>query len=226
MISLFGIDLKRFLRVFVSLYGRSLNLKTMGCHELIILIRSSGNALCFRCWEYSAAPLTLSPVFHLTQIKFSDAKTKTSCSSTSFLLFFMRDFQTKAILVLLFFKFNNAKTKTPSSSTYFALSLLAYLSFPIQCNPFLLLVDFAFFIETKEYTALCCLSLLPPFYYHRFCIFPTRLPTGSVCQLYGLFRGFTKISTLLRIPMPDYRIVQRFCRGVATIRLAQQKSDI
>ena len=78
-----------------------------------------------------------------------------------FYFFFMRDFQTKAILVLLFFKFNNAKTKTPSSSTYFALSLLAYLSFPIQCNPFLLLADFAFFIKTKEYTALCSLS--PPF---------------------------------------------------------------
>ena len=33
-------------------------------------------------------------------------------------------------------------------------------------------------IKTKEYTALC--SLYPPFfYYHRFCIFPTRLPAGS-----------------------------------------------
>ena len=58
----------------------------MGCHELIILIRSSGNALCFRCWEYSAAPLAPSPVFLLKQIKFSEAKTKTSISSTSFAL--------------------------------------------------------------------------------------------------------------------------------------------
>ena len=66
--------------------------RTMGCHELIILIRSSGNALCFRCWEYSAAPLAPSPVFLSALIKFSDAKTKTSSSSTSFLLSFYARF--------------------------------------------------------------------------------------------------------------------------------------
>ena len=98
--------------------------------------------------------------------------------------FFMRDFQTKAILVLLFFKFNNAKTKTPSSSTLLSLSpRISDFSNTMQSQLlflFLLLADFAFFIKTKEFTALCSLPPSPLFYYHRFCIFPTRLPTGSV----------------------------------------------
>ena len=44
-----------------------------------------------------------------------------------FYFLFMRDFQTKAVLVLLFFKCNDAKTKTSSSSTSFALSLSSHI---------------------------------------------------------------------------------------------------
>ena len=91
---------------------------------------------------------------------------------------------------------------------------------------FLLLADFAFFIQTKEYTALCSLSPLPFFIITDFAFFPPAYLLAVSSQLYGLFRGFTKISTLLRIPIPDQRIVQRFCRGVHSIRLAQQKTDI
>ena len=182
-------------------------LKTLGSHELIILILSSGNALCFRCFEYSAAPLALSPVFLLMQIKFSDAKTKTSSSLTSLYFLLMRDFQTKAILVLLFFKFNDAKTKTPGSSTSFALSLLAYLSFPIQCNSNFFSSFTSSLIlhsSSRQKNILPCVLFLPLFLIITdFAFFPPAYLLAVSSQLYGLFRGFTKISTLLRIPMPD-----------------------
>ena len=103
--------------------------RTMGCHELIILIRSSGNALCFRCWEYSAAPLAPSPVFLSALIKFSDAKTKTSSSSISFVL-----------------------------------SLLADLSFPIQCNPYFFYFFFSSLIlhfSSRQKNILPCVLFLP-----------------------------------------------------------------
>ena len=66
------------------------------------------------------------------------------------------------VFLLTQIKFADAKTKTFSSSTLFVLqfsntmqSLLLFL--------FLLLADFAFFVKTKEYTALCSLSPLPFF---------------------------------------------------------------
>ena len=130
--------------VFLCLYKEGVSIaflfhsldRTMGCHEFINSIRSLGNALCFICCEYSATPLALSPVFLRRRSNFPMQRQRHPAAQPPFYFLFMRDFQTKAVLVLLFFKFNDAKTKTPSSSTSFALSLLAYLSFPIQCNPY------------------------------------------------------------------------------------------
>ena len=180
MISLFGIDLKRFLRVFVSKYGRSLNLKTIGCHELIILIRSSGNALCFRCWEYSAAPLTLSPVFHLTQIKFSDAKTKKSCSSTSFLLFFYARFSNQGNPSSPLFQIQQCKDKD-TTAQLILLSLSSHI-WVFQYNAIPFFSSLILHFSSRQNNLLSCVLLFffPPFYNHRFCIFPTRLPAGSV----------------------------------------------
>ena len=146
--------------------------RTMGCHESTILIWSSGNALCFRCWEYSAAPLAPSPVFLSALIKFSDAKTKTSSSSISFVL-----------------------------------SLLADLSFPIQCNPYFFYFFFSSLIlhfSSRQKNILPCVLFLPPFFIITdIAFFPPAYLLAVSSQLYGLFRGFTKISTFLWIPMPD-----------------------